>query len=326
MDLFDARDEGLGVLRPIDARGDERPGGPHFARREFAVLPPDLEDSLVIPSALLLARVAVRGLDANPDLEILDRGQLLEPARRLDPDGEVVRVLLPCDVGEAEPFIGSEGRHRLAEQLRDHQVAIRLRPAGPETVRPAGLTARDVDELDRRDDRMPFPEAVRAEAFVDRAFRPALDAEHGFLFSIRAALLKCWCGRAAPDIRTEGHKYPSARRLRGWRRENRLGGACDRSATGTRSSSPSSPPRASLAGRSPTTQPSAPLRPAASRGSTRITSRPTSTTRRSSSSSSCSPCWASRRTSAASSSSSADSISPGAESDGVGSSWDSGWA
>src|SRR5438552_17067071 len=100
MDLFDAGDEGLRVLRPIDAGGDERPRGPHLARRELAVLPADLEDSLVIPSALLLARVAVRGLDANPDLEILDRGQLLEPARCLDPDGEVVRVLLP-QIGRA---------------------------------------------------------------------------------------------------------------------------------------------------------------------------------------------------------------------------------
>src|SRR5207249_5568069 len=63
MDLFDAGDEGLRVLRPIDAGGDERPRGPHLARRELAVLPADLEDSLVIPSALLLARVAVRGLD-----------------------------------------------------------------------------------------------------------------------------------------------------------------------------------------------------------------------------------------------------------------------
>src|SRR5205823_2056225 len=84
---------------------------------ELAALPADLEDSLVIPSALLLARVAVRGLDANPDLEILDRGQLLEPARCLDPDGEVVRVLLPRDVREAQPLIGSKGRHRLPEEL-----------------------------------------------------------------------------------------------------------------------------------------------------------------------------------------------------------------
>src|SRR5439155_9145399 len=55
MDLFDAGDEGLRVLRPIDAGGDERPRGPHLARRELAVLPADLEDSFVIPSALRTA-------------------------------------------------------------------------------------------------------------------------------------------------------------------------------------------------------------------------------------------------------------------------------
>src|SRR5205807_298535 len=73
---------------------------------------------------------------------------------------------------------------------------------GAEAIGSAGFASRDVEEFDWLDDRILFPEALRAEAFVNGTLRPAFDTEHVRAVSIGPALLKCWRACHGPSIST----------------------------------------------------------------------------------------------------------------------------
>src|SRR5256886_9634354 len=137
MDLRDSRHEGLRGLGPIDARDDERSEGPHLSGSEFAVLPANLEDSFVVSSALLLARIAQRRLDPDTEVEILDRCKVPKPTDRLHGHREIVRVFLPRDLRAPDPFVRRGGRERLAEGLGEGELAA---PLGPSRAAPEGTT------------------------------------------------------------------------------------------------------------------------------------------------------------------------------------------
>ena len=132
VDLLHAGHERLPILGPIHAGGDERADRTDLARREIAILSADLEDSLEVAPALLLARIAQGGLNPDTQVEVLDGREVLEPADRLHSHGEVVRILLPCDLRESDPLVWSQRRHRLAEELREREVTVDLGPAGPQ--------------------------------------------------------------------------------------------------------------------------------------------------------------------------------------------------
>src|SRR5713226_9011665 len=194
VDFLDPRDERFRVVRSVDAHRDEGSDVPDLARGQFPVLSADLQDALVVPSSLLLARITDGRLDSDSQVEVLDGSEVPEPTDRLHRDREVVRVLLSRDLRERHPLIRRERGQRIAKELGNHELAVHLRPAGADSVSAAGLAALDVEGLDRLYHGIPFPEALRAEALVDGALCPALDAEHLVAFSIDAALLKCWRG------------------------------------------------------------------------------------------------------------------------------------